>query len=133
MRALIFLAAEDIPEPDQNGRNRIVRKMIRDVLSSLYLHTQKREELEAILRSLVQIIHNQYIKHYPELEAIEDKLMKVIMDHESVYSETIRHAKASINHSILRGELDEKITDKKAQELRLKLGIPVKLIRKYFG
>lgn len=132
LKTLIFLCLEDIPKPGRSGRQRLVRSFIREILSRLYLVFDNKKELKSFLTKITEQITSQYKEFYPNLDACQKKLVKTIMSHDLIYRETIRHAKESIKHAMLRGEIKDLDNEVKTS-LQQEKGIPVFLIDKYFG
>jgi len=119
LRALYFLGAEDIPNPGKNGRNRIVRTMLRDTFSLVYF-VDIQEKLE-IIEQLFALFDEIYLEFYPELYQSGNKIYNMIIEYNKVYKKTVNHASESIKNSLIR---KEKISDQ--------LGLPKFLINKLY-
>ncbi len=131
MRILIYLSMERIPKPDRNGRGRLVRSFLRDILSRLYLYTGADQEVRHSVKKLAETMANNIQQFYPKVADTWPLVVESLMRHHRVYQETIRHAQASIKHSLLRGEIKQ-LDQVTKLKLRQSLGIPIFLIDHYF-
>ena len=132
LRALIFLAIEGIPEPGHNGRRRIVRHYMRDVLSRAYKIEEDESGIEKIIDLYLKKIAASYIEFYPNIKNAVKYCSQAILAHHKKYISTIHHTKESIKHSLLRGDVKELDSDTKLM-LEKKLGIPTFLIDLFYG
>lgn len=132
LRALLFLSSEGLPTPGQNGRARIVKKLLRTALSQIYFTGFEKEYISRVIHSLSEELVTVYSKEYPELLDARQDLIKNILEYNDVYEKSILHAKASIKNAILRGEI-KSIGKKELFAFRKNLGIPSFLVKKYFS
>lgn len=131
IRALLFIASENLPEPGRNGRNRIVRKLTRDVLGCIYLVSSEDGYVKETLLRLITEVVRIYEKKYPELKRGSKTLFDCLLDYNLVFKKSNLHALSSINNMIARGELTY-IGTTELNEFESKLGITAGLVKLHF-
>lgn len=121
--ALYFLLADGAPKPGNNGRARIIRNLIRKILTIL-----KVNDLDiGVINEVFDIVSNYYFNRYPYLKDKKLEVKKVITDHNEIYERTLIKAQNKI--SLWLDNNNHK--DVPVQEFRLKFGIPSELSLKY--
>jgi alanyl-tRNA synthetase len=98
IKALAFLFSEGAPLPGRNGRERIIRKLVRSLLTKLIVMGIASKEL---LPDLIDIIISIYPENR-ELKKSKDKILKIVYDHEVIYSKTLASAKRRIEEYLKR-------------------------------
>lgn len=122
IKALVFLFSEGAPPPGRNGRERIVRKLIRNLLTKLILMQIEGKEV-------LPILIDKIISIYPdnqELKQAKDKTLGIIYNHEKVYLKTLASAKRRIAGYLKKAGKD-KPTKKDQEYFREHFGIPIEL------
>ncbi len=121
--ALMFLLADGAPNPGNNGRARIIRRLIRKVLTILKINEL---DIKVISETLDEVC-SYYSDRYPYLNDKKAKVLKIIVDHNEVYEKTLEKARNKILLWINKGDTEEF----PAEEFRLKFGIPSELSLKF--
>jgi len=129
IRALCFLIPEGAPLPGRNGRARIIRTLIREMLTDLYV--LKLKSAEKINQLILQVV-SVYQHRYPELTGEETKISEFILDHERIYMKTLTKAGAVIRRHLIKS--NKKILDtQEADYFRKQFGIPVELQERFIN
>lgn len=129
IRALCFLIPEGAPLPGRNGRSRIIRTLIREMLTELYV--LKLESSEKINQLISQVI-SVYQHRYPELVGKDTKISEFIFDHEKIYLKTLTKAGGVIKRHLIKN--NKKLLDKhEAEYFKKQFGIPVELQEMYIN
>lgn len=126
IKALTFLFSEGAPPPGKNGRERIIRKLIRNLLTRLIT-------LDIDSKDILPLLIDNIIKTYPsnkKLKGAKQKTLDIIYEHETVYRKTINRALRRIK-GYLEKAGKEKPTDEDKQYFRQHFGIPIDL-QNYF-
>jgi len=125
-KALLFLFSEGAPPPGKNGRRQIVRKLIRNLSTSLILLRVKSTEILPHLSSSVLTIYPDNRK----LEAARNKTLQITYDHEKIYLEALERAKRRIEGYLQRVGR-EKPTKEDQIYFQRTFGIPTELQKIY--
>lgn len=129
LRALLFVVPEMIVCNDQSSRTRIVRGLIREMLTELYvLGFEKGEVVQSMLRKIAK----QYETRYPRIKDDIEKVMSCIRKHERQYVATLEKAKIAIYAYLNRLNKIE-LSDEERWQFWKRYGIPIELQFKYFG
>jgi alanyl-tRNA synthetase len=126
VRALCFLISDGAPDPGRNGRARILRTMMRQLLTDFYCLDLAIEET---LTTLIQAIIKMYASRYPELEGKKTLIAQKICLHAQVYWSTLIKTGASINR--LKAKNKTTVLTAAEQEYFRHRGIPLELQDKF--
>lgn len=118
--ALCFLISDGAPEPGRNGRARIIRTLIRELLTIIY-------DYELPNDKLVQLISNIIEYYSPRYNFDEQKIVSMIFNHEVVYKKSIEKAKRELLKWI---EKNPNITIP-FSKFKLDYGLPERLSKKF--
>jgi alanyl-tRNA synthetase len=124
MRALLFLSADGAPPPGKGGRRRIMKQLIRGVI------TQQRilgVSSPVFLPSLIDSVVSIYGKRYPKLVGGRQPLLDYFADQQARFGNTLRRGNQQLNHLIQRST--GALTGEQIVELVKMHGLPLPLIR----
>lgn len=125
LKALLFLYAEEYIEPGKNGRNRIIRNLIRQILASCYLlHIRPSETIIKIVDDLVAT----YNQSYPEIINGKSRVLDTIFEHEQKYRKTLLRGKRQVDAYMTKNGITE-VGEKEMTYFKERLGIPPKLFQ----
>ncbi|OGK44243.1 hypothetical protein A3B40_03695 [Candidatus Roizmanbacteria bacterium RIFCSPLOWO2_01_FULL_37_16] len=124
LKGLIFIFAEAKIEPGRNYRKRIVRTLIRELLTSFYILRLKPKDYLAKLISEAEKI---YKERYPEVIKARRTLISTIFEHEVVFQKTLEKGANQIKKYLKENNI-KKIGDKEKQFFRNNYGIPTRYL-----
>lgn len=129
IRALCFLIPEGAPLPGRNGRARIIRTLIRELLTDLYiLNLNTSEKIELLISGVISM----YQTRYPDLIGKEKQIFKMVSDHEKVYLKTLNKAGGVIQRYLKKNKKN-KLNETETEYFRKQYGIPVELQERYIN
>lgn len=129
IRALCFLIPEGAPLPGRNGRARIIRTLIRELLTDLYvLNLNTSEKIEPLISKIISM----YQARYPDLIGKEKQIFQMISDHEKVYLKTLNKAGGAIQRYLKRNNKN-KLSETETEYFRKQYGVPVELQDRYLN
>ncbi len=130
LKSLLFILSETEILPGRNGRSRIIRTLIRQLLTSCYvLFPQQLNNLtmKQLLSALLDSIITMYKSTYPELKKGKKLTLKTIFDHEKVFLKTLETGKRKIKKFMEENKI-KKLTRKHKIYFQQQFGYPVKLL-----
>ena len=129
IRALCFLIPEGAPLPGRNGRARIIRTLIRELLTDLYIHNLNSIEK---IKQLIGEVTKAYKDRYPELIGKEKQIFQMIFDHEIIYQKTLEKAARAIQRHLKKNN-KSRLDEAETEYFRKQFGIPNELQEKYLA
>ncbi len=127
IRALCFLIPEGAPQPGRNGRARIIRKLMRELLTDLYVfNLNSIKTIEKLATEIIYIYKNRY----PELQEKEEQIIVAISNHEKVYQKTLEKAGRAINRFLKKNEKNQ-LDKTETEYFKKQFGVPSELQEKY--
>jgi len=124
-RALLFLTADGAPPPDIGGRARIMRKLIRAVITQQKILGIDRPDFTT---ALVDTLHSQYHIEYPHLEAGREKLKEYFAVERNRFEKTLSRANRKLERLVTDRSISA-ITGQQALHLVKDYGIPLSLLK----
>lgn len=123
IRGLCFLIPEGAPLPGRNGRARIIRTLMRELLTDLYvLKLNSSEKIQQLIHETVSM----YQGRYPDLLGKEKQIFTMISDQEAVYLKTLDKAGRAIRRHLEQSK-KEKLDQVEAEYFKKQFGIPIEL------
>jgi alanyl-tRNA synthetase len=124
IRALLFLVADGAPQPGKGGRARLMRKLVREMLTS-----QKLLGLSdsAFVRSLVETALDLYVNQHPQLPSAQGKLLAYITEEKARFGRTLKAGSRQLDR-LLKQQDDENISGEDMLELEKRHGVPEPLL-----
>jgi len=86
IKTLCFILAEEKIVPAKNKRGRIIRTLVRELLSSFYILELN---VENYLPKLINRVISMYKINYPEIQKSENNVLDIIYSHEKIYKKTL--------------------------------------------
>jgi alanyl-tRNA synthetase len=127
IRALVFLISEGAPPPGKNGRARIIRTLIRELLTDFYFLNLDSQKLIPLL---VNKVIEEYSPRYPELQNSNVKILNMIFDHEEIYLKTLEKVGGRMQRYLVKNN-KTRPDEKDRIYFREQFGIPIELQKKY--
>ena len=87
-KALCFILAEEKILPAKNERGRIIRTLVRKLLSSFYILDLR---VENYLPKLINKISSMYKISYPEIKKCKTNVLGITYNHEKIYKKTLNN------------------------------------------
>jgi alanyl-tRNA synthetase len=128
IKSLCFILSEEKIYPGKNGRNRIIRTLIRNLLTSFYLLNLP---VEKYLSILIDEVIALYIDEYPEINNAKNNVLEIVSEHKIVFDKTIEKAKRKINDYIVKNHIT-KIGNSEKEYFKLHFGLSSKLTDYFF-
>jgi alanyl-tRNA synthetase len=120
LRALLFLIADGAPPPGKGGRARLMRILIRELLTSQWLlGISEPDFFNGILRVALNI--------YPLLAVAETKFLEYITDERERFERTVERGMWALESSVRKTGI--MISDTEMNHLAKKHGVPSSLLR----
>lgn len=124
IKSLAFIFAEQKILPAKSDRGRIIRTLIRNLLTSYYvLKINPHENLPLLIDEVI----NLYKEPYPEILNCKNTTLEVVFDHEIIYKKTLQRAKQYILSYFEKNKTKD-LNEEQEKTLWLKFGVPAKLI-----
>jgi len=128
LKSLCFILSEEKIYPGKSGRNRIIRTLIRNILSSFYiLNISLEEYLPVLIDNVIEL----YVDQYPEIKNAKKNVLGIVIEHKEIFDKTIEKAKRKINEYLDKNHI-EKITEKDKEYFKLHFGLSPKLTDCFF-
>lgn len=124
IKSLVFILAEEKILPIKRDRGRIIRTLIRRLLTSCYV---LKIDPKKLLLLLIDEVIKMYSKTYPEIKNSKNTVLEIISYGEEKFQKTLERGKRRIE-KYLEGNKIRKIGDKEKEYFRIIFGIPEKLI-----
>lgn len=124
IKSLTFILSEQEILPGKSDRNRIIRTLIRNLLTSFYVLKLSPQEY---LPRLIDAIFEIYASVYPEITGAKNTVLKIIYDHEVKYKKTLEVAKRKIQKYIKENNIQQ-VTPENKKYFWEKFGISPKLV-----
>jgi alanyl-tRNA synthetase len=124
IRALLFLTADGAPPPGRGGRARLMRKLVRELLTAqivLGISDDKN------LRSLVRIAVDLDKGLNSQLAAASGRCLSYICEEQTRFEKTVRRGERRLNR-ILSGRDNQMLSGKEVLVLEKRYGVPVPLL-----
>ena len=129
VRALCFLIPEGAPLPGRSGRARIIRTLIRGLLTDLYtLDLNSSEKIKQLISEIILT----YQFRYPNLHVKEKQIFKMILDHEKIYLKSLNKAKNAIMRYLEKNNKNQ-LDETEKEFFRKQFGIPFELQERYIN
>ena len=129
VRALCFLIPEGAPLPGRSGRARIIRTLIRGLLTDLYtLDLNSSEKIKQLISEIILT----YQFRYPNLHGKEKQIFKMILDHEKIYLKSLNKAKNAIMRYLEKNNKNQ-LDETEKEFFRKQFGIPFELQERYIN
>lgn len=124
IRALLFLVADGAPPPGKGGRARLMRKLVRGLLTS-----QKLLGISdgVFVRSLVEAMLGEYTNLHPRLLSAQDNLLEYITDERERFEKTLKRGERQLDR-LLRRRGDSSISGEDMLKLEKCHGVPEPLL-----
>lgn len=127
IRALCFLITDGAPPPGRNGRARIIRTLIRELLTTLYvLNLESQKTIDDLIKKITYL----YSGRYPEILRKQSQIHDMIFDHEQVYLKTLEKVGVKMKRFLQKND-KVKPDEKDKEYFRKQFGIPLVLQGKY--
>ena len=123
IRALLFLTADGAPAPGRGGRARLMRKLVRGLVTGQRLLNIHNEDF---LSSFVDTALELYAPSQPQLLSARDKVLQYIMEERDLFKRTLRKGKRRLDHMLRRQ--DGQISGEDMVTLEKQHGVPVSLL-----
>ncbi len=124
LKSLLFILNEAEIKPGKNGRERIIRSLIRNLLSSFYVLKLNPQEF---LPKLCDEIFMIYKSTFPDLKKAKKLTVKTILNHEKVFQKTLETGKRKIQKYMEENKL-KKLNSSHKLYIQQNFGIPIKLL-----
>jgi alanyl-tRNA synthetase len=128
IKSLCFILSEEKIYPGKSGRNRIIRTLVRNLLTSFYLLNITAEKY---LSPLIDEVIALYIEEYPEISKAKNNVLEIVTEHKIVFDKTIEKAKRKINEYIIKNHIT-KIGNTEKEYFKLHFGLSAKLTDCFF-
>ncbi len=124
IRALLFLAADGAPAPGKGGRARLMRKLIRGILTS-----QKILGISdpAFARSLAEVALGLYVEQQPQLKSAQNSVQDYIADERKRFEYTLKAGFRYLDRILNQGD-NMSISGEDILKLEKHHGIPKPLL-----
>ena len=126
IKSLTFILSEEKILPTRKERGRIIRTLIRNILTSCYI---LKIDPQAYLPLLIDEVIKFYLKAYPEIRDSKKTVWEIIFNHEKVYQKTLERGKRKIKKYLVKNKI-KKIGKKEKEYFWIKFGVPERLIKK---
>lgn len=123
IKALVFILCEGKINPGKNGREKIVRKLIRQFFTScIFLKLDVQKITPVLIDEIIKI----YQDFYPEINNGKENALEVISDHYSAYSESLTRGLRRMKIYQQKNHISE--TDLTQKDfIKENFGVPIKL------
>jgi alanyl-tRNA synthetase len=129
IRAILFLAADGAPPPGRGGRARLMRKLVREMLTSQMLLGIGDPGL---IPSLVQQASSLYADQQPHLLSTQKRALNYVSTEQIRFEHTLENGRRRLDRMLdLRG--DRGIGPQDAHELEIRHGVPQSLLETMLG
>ncbi|HEY72314.1 MAG TPA: hypothetical protein G4N99_03500 [Thermoflexia bacterium] len=124
IRALLFLVADGAPPPGKGGRARLMRKLVREMLTS-----QKLLDIPdpAFIRSLVESTLDLYTDQHPRLSSAQNKLLEYVTDERGRFERTLQAGRRQLDRLLTR-QGKRHISGEDMLDLEKRHGVPEPLL-----
>ncbi len=124
IRALLFLVTDGAPRPKKGGQSRIIRTLIRGILTHQKILGITRTEFISIL---VDAVLDLYQKQYPDLIKGQTRLLEYVEMEKRSFEKTLSACYQQLN-KVLRLCVNNSINGRQALELVKRYGFPLPLL-----
>ncbi|ETR69415.1 MAG: hypothetical protein OMM_03947 [Candidatus Magnetoglobus multicellularis str. Araruama] len=125
IRAILLLTFDGAPSPGKGGRARLMRKLIRETLTSLKLMNINDSKL---INSIVEFAINFYSSFHPQLLRIQTRVLDYINEEKERFDLTLEKGYRRINR-IVTNKLDKIISGEDIVKLEKQYGIPYCIVK----
>ena len=124
IRALVFLAADGAPPPGKGGRHRIMRMLIRGVLThQKVLGIADHNFVPSLIAETIEL----YQRDFPEVKEGHTRLLTYLANEGERFEKTLSTAHRQLDRLIQRGG-DSSISGEQALKLVKNYGFPLPLL-----
>jgi len=127
IKSLVFILSEQEITPTKSNRGRIIRTLIRELLTSFYILNIS---IEKYIPLLVDKVIEIYFSVYPELINAKNIVYKTIIDHEKNYKKTLDLGRRKILDYMNKNKI-VKLTELNKKYIWEYFGVPIRLIDHY--
>jgi alanyl-tRNA synthetase len=124
IRALLFLTADGAPSPGRGGRARLMRKLVREMLTSQQV---LRIDDPAFIPLLVQTALNLYVDQQPQLRTAHERVLEYIEEERSRFDQTLANGRRYLDR-ILNRRIRPQISAQDVLDMEKRQGIPLPLL-----
>ena len=124
IRAIMFLTADGAPPPGRGGRARLMRKLLREMLTS-----QRVLQIAdpAFIPSLTQIVLNLYGAQYPQLKTAHARALEYIQEERNRFDQTLKKGRRYLER-LLNQRMSPHISAQDALDMERYQGVPLPLL-----
>jgi alanyl-tRNA synthetase len=124
IRALTFILSEEKIMPGSNGRKKIVRVLIRQLLTSMLI---LKLDVKKLIPQLINEVIKIYSTNYPEIAKSKSETADFILDYyQKVFHVSLEKGKRRINAYLVKNKI-ETITPEIRDKFKIDFGVPEKL------
>lgn len=124
LKSLTFILAEEKILPTKKDRGKIVRTLIRNLLTSCYV---LKLDPQRYLPLLIDEVIRLYQKPYSEIKNAKNRVLEVVFNQEEEYQKTLTRGKNQIRRYLEKNNL-KKIGPQEKEYFWKNFGVPEKLI-----